>query len=101
LAPQGIQVFVLPEHDGPITDASQADADVFFGQLANQTGAYVALGIDRITPNVSWNQERLYSPNAGLVASYNKHHLLPGFEDQYAPDIKRAVVTEASGKWGM
>jgi apolipoprotein N-acyltransferase len=101
LASQGIQLFVLPEHSGPITDASQAEADAFFGDLAKQTGAYVAIGIDRIMPSVSWNQERLYSPQGGLVASYNKHHLLPHWEDRFAPDSKRAVVTGISGKWGL
>jgi apolipoprotein N-acyltransferase len=101
LAPQGVQLFVLPEHSGPITDASQAEADAFFGKLAKETGAYIAIGIDRISPSVSWNQERLYSPRDGSVALYNKHHLLPRFEDQFAPDVKRTVVSGISGKWGM
>lgn len=101
LAAQGVQLFVLPEHSGPITDASQANADAFFSQLARETNAYIAIGIDRITPTVAWNQQRLYSPQDGLVASYNKHHLLPHWEDRFAPDVKRAVVTEPSGKWGL
>jgi len=101
LVAQGVQLFVLPEHSGPITDASQAEADAFFAGLAKQTGAYIAIGIDRITPSVAWNQERLYSPSEGLIASYNKHHLLPHWEDRFAPDLKRAVVTESSGKWGL
>jgi apolipoprotein N-acyltransferase len=101
LAAQGVQLFVLPEHSGPITDASQTNADAFFGALAKQTGAHVAIGIDRIEPNVSWNQERLYSPRDGSVVTYNKHHLLPRFEDQFAPDVKRTVISSVSGKWGM
>jgi apolipoprotein N-acyltransferase len=101
LAAQGIKLFVLPEHSGPVTDASQAAADALFGQLAQQTGAYIAIGVDRITPHVSWNQERLYSPQEGLVAAYNKHHLLPPWEDQFAPDVKRTVVNQPSGKWGL
>jgi apolipoprotein N-acyltransferase len=101
LASQGVQLFVLPEHSGPITDASQAEADAFFGKLAKETDAYIAIGIDRISPNVSWNQERLYSPRDGSVALYNKHHLLPRFEDRFAPDVKRTVVSDVSGKWGM
>src|SRR5271166_2170917 len=101
LVAQGVHLFVLPEHSGPITDASQANADAFFSQLAKETGAYIAIGIDRITPTVAWNQQRLYSPQDGLVASYNKHHLLPHWEDRFAPDVKRAVVTEPSGKWGL
>ncbi|HUN61569.1 MAG TPA: nitrilase-related carbon-nitrogen hydrolase [Candidatus Sulfotelmatobacter sp.] len=101
LAQQGVQLFVLPEHSGPITNASQADADAFWGQLAKQTGAFIAIGIDRIEPNVSWNQVRLYAPNGEFVGSYNKHHLLPHWEDQFAPDVKRTVLSMPSGKWGM
>lgn len=101
VAQEGVQLFVLPEHSGPVTNSSQADADAFWGQLAKQTGAFVAIGIDRITPNISWNQVRLYAPNGELVGSYNKHHLLPHWEDQFAADVKRTVLSMPTGKWGM
>ena len=97
----GVQLFLLPEHIGPVTDRSQADTDALFAQLARQTGAYVAVGVDRVTSSVSRNQQRLYSPTAGLVAAYNKHHLLPRFEDQFTPDTNRSVVADSSGKWGL
>lgn len=101
LAQQGVQLFVLPEHSGPVTNGSQADTDAFWGQLAKQTGAFIAIGIDRIEPNVSWNQVRLYAPNGEFIGSYNKHHLLPHWEDRFAPDVKRTVLSMPSGKWGM
>lgn len=97
---QGVQLFILPEHSGPVTDASQPEFDASLGQIARQTGAYVAVGIDRSTANATWNQERLYSPGGSFVASYNKHHLLPRFENE-TPGTERTVVTESSGKWGM
>ncbi len=100
LASQGVQVFVLPEHSGPVTDASQAEFDALLGRLARETGAYVAVGIDRSTAATTWNQERLYSPDGSFVASYNKHHLLPHWENE-TPGTKRTVVPEPSGKWGM
>jgi apolipoprotein N-acyltransferase len=100
-ASQGVQLIVLPEHTGPITDASQADTDALLGRIAKETGAYVAVGIQRISPDVSRNQERLYSPDGNLVATYNKHHLLPAFESQFKPDTRRTVVSESSGKWGV
>jgi apolipoprotein N-acyltransferase len=101
LASQGIQLVVLPEHNGPITDGSEAAADALLGQIAKNTRAYVALGVQRVGPNLSRNQERLYSPNGELVATYNKHHLLPPFESRFTPDTKRTAVSESSGKWGI
>ncbi len=74
---EGIQLFVLPEHSGPVTDASEPATDARFEELARQTHAFIAVGVDRIMPKVSWNQERLYSPNGMLLATYDKHHLLP------------------------
>jgi len=119
---QGIQLFVLPEHSGPVTDASQAATDATFERLAQQTHAFIAIGIDRITPKVSWNQERLYAPNGTLLATYDKHHLLPHWEDQFTPSLSRtslsvpygamcagpdaspskhAAILTLSGKWGL
>ena len=94
-------MFVLPETVAPVDDASQAAVDDFFGKLAKETGAYIETGIARITPSDSWNQERLYSPQGELAATYNKHHLLPPGENRFTPGTTRAVVSGISGKWGL
>lgn len=101
LAGQGVQLFVLPEGIGPVNDASLVDFDDLFGGLAKETGSYIEVGIARITPSGSWNQERLYSPQGELAASYNKHHLLPPGENRFTPGTKRAVVSGISGRWGL
>ena len=123
MASEGIQLFVLPEHSGPVTDASEPATDAKFEQLARQTHAFIAVGVDRIMPKVSRNQERLYAPNGTLLATYDKHHLLPHWEDRFTPSTERtslsvpygamcegpdatqpahrAAVSTASGKWGL
>jgi len=101
LAGQGIQLFVLPEGIGPVNDASLLAFDALFGKLAKESGAYTEVGIARITPSRSWNQERLYSPQGELAASYNKHHLLPPGEDRFTRGTERAMVSGISGKWGL
>jgi apolipoprotein N-acyltransferase len=101
LAGQGIQLIIMPEHTGPITDDSQSDADALLGAMARDIGAYAAIGIERIGANLSRNQERIYSPNGSLFATYNKHHMLPPFESQFTPDTKRTVLDVPSGKWGV
>jgi apolipoprotein N-acyltransferase len=98
---QGIQMFVLPEHSGSVTDASVAAADEKLGALAKKTNAFVAIGVDRIRPKVSWNEERLYGPDGKLLTTYDKHHLLPHFEDQFTPATTRSTVKEPSGTWGL
>lgn len=101
LSGRGIQLIVLPEHTGPVTDRSEGDADALLGGMASATGAYVAIGIERMGANLSRNQERIYSPNGSLFAIYNKHHMLPPFESQFVPDTKRTVLNASSGKWGV
>jgi apolipoprotein N-acyltransferase len=101
LTPQSVQLFVFPETVGPVNDASQVDFDDFVGKLAKETGAYIEIGVARITPSVASNQERLYSPQGELVATYNKHHLLPPGENRFTPGTKLAVVSGISGKWGL
>lgn len=101
MAGQGIQMFVLPEHSGKITDDSVAAADAQLGGLAKATGAFVAVGVDRSHPDLSRNEERLYGPDGTLVASYDKHHLLPPWESQFTPGKTRVSVKEPSGIWGL
>src|SRR5215469_5459919 len=101
LVGRGIQLIVLPEHTGPVTDLSQGDADALLGAMARNTGAYVAIGIERIGADLSRNQERIYSPNGSLLAIYNKHHMLPPFESQFAPGTNTTVLDAPSGKWGV
>ena len=98
---RGVQLIVLPEHTGPVTDASEAGADSDLGQIAKDTGAFVAIGVRRIGANLSRNQDRLYSPSGKLIATYNKHHMLPPYESQFTPDTKRTVLDEPFGKWGI
>jgi apolipoprotein N-acyltransferase len=116
---QGIQLFVLPEHSGPVTDDSVAETDAKFGDFAKHLHAFITIGVDRIEKKASWNQERLYAPNGALLATYDKHHLLPHWEDQFTPatqrtalsvpygamcagpDAKSTSVITASGKWGL
>jgi apolipoprotein N-acyltransferase len=101
LAAQGVELIVLPEHNGPVIDASQAEADALLGRMARDAGAYIALGVQRVMPDLSRNQERIYSPAGKLVATYNKHHLLPPFESRFTPDTKRTVLEQRSGRWGI
>jgi apolipoprotein N-acyltransferase len=119
MSSQGIQLFVLPEHSGPVTDASEAATDAVFEDLAKETHAFIAIGIDRISAKGAWNQERLYAPDGTLLATYDKHHLLPHWEDQFIPSTRRTTLavpygamcagpgakavaaSTSSGKWGL
>lgn len=98
---QGVQLIVLPEHTGPITDSSEMATDSVLGNMAKDSNAYISIGVERIGATLSRNQERLYAQNGRLVATYNKHHMLPPYESQFTPDSRRTVLNEPSGRWGV
>ncbi len=60
----------------------------------------MAIGVDRIRPNISWNEERLYAPDGKLVTTYHKHHLLPHWEDQFTPSTTRSTREGGFGHMG-
>jgi apolipoprotein N-acyltransferase len=100
LAARGAQVIVLPEHLGEVVDPNIASADALFQSLANKTGSTIVVGISHVAPAATYNQARVYSPNAP-VESYNKHHLLPPFESPFTPGVTLTLLKEQSGTWGV
>ncbi len=61
----------------------------------------ILVGLDRGTETRRSNEARLYSPDGTLAAVYDKHHLIPRFEDVDQPGTARTVITEPSGIWGI
>lgn len=84
LAAQGAKLIVLPEHLGEIVDPNTANADAIFQSLADKTGSTIVVGLGHTSPEVKYNQARVYAPGA-QVLTYNKHHLLPPFESRFTP----------------
>jgi apolipoprotein N-acyltransferase len=58
-------------------------------------------GLDLGSDTRRVNQARLYSADGQLAATYDKHHLIPGFESVDVPGTKLTVLHEASGTWGV
>lgn len=107
LASQGAQVIVLPEHMGEVVDPNTASSDAIFQSLADKTKATIVVGVAHVSSQVSYNQARVYTPDA-QVLSYNKHHLLPPFESEFAPGTTLALLDRTTtalpkphGTWGV
>ena len=89
LAQQGARVVVLPE-----TSFATADASVpAFAQLASQHGMVLDIGIDsRIDPRAEHNMAMAFTPGGASPLTYDKHHLIPGFERQYTPGVDYTML---------
>jgi apolipoprotein N-acyltransferase len=59
------------------------------------------VGIDRGSLTKRLNEARLYSPDGTAPAVYDKHHMVPGFEDVDQVGTTITVLNRPSGIWGI
>jgi apolipoprotein N-acyltransferase len=98
LAQQGAQIVVIPENLGVIIDQDAPNnntADQIFQPIADQQNITIVAGVNHKSVDARYNQARIYTPHA-VVASYNKHHLLPPFELIFKPGDHRTMLPNAA-----
>lgn len=100
LAAHGAQVIVFPEKIGKLIDPDTASADAILQSVANTTGATIVTGLDYVESSGRYNAARIYQPNTTAL-TYNKHHLLPPFEDIFKPGTAITLLNKPSGTWGV
>ena len=82
LADAGAKVVLIPETSFATTDATIP----LFAQLAQRRGITLDLGIDyKGDAHAERNMVMVFEPGAASPVTYNKHHLIPGFEHEYTP----------------
>jgi apolipoprotein N-acyltransferase len=101
LAAQGAQVIVLPEKIALVSDQGAKQVDALYAAAAARTKASLVVGLDRGTLTKRFNEARLYSPSGTVAATYDKHHMVPKFEDADQPGTTITVLDQPSGVWGM
>jgi apolipoprotein N-acyltransferase len=101
LAAQGAQVIVLPEKIALVSDQGTGQVDALYAATSARAKAHIVAGLDRGTLTKRSNEARLYSPQGTLAAIYDKHHMVPGFEDVDQPGTTITVIDQPSGVWGM
>jgi apolipoprotein N-acyltransferase len=82
LASEGVQAVVIPEAVFVGTDPTIPA----FAQLAQRRHLIVDATIDfQGDPKAERNMAMAFQPDAPAPLTYNKHHLIPGFEDKFTP----------------
>lgn len=98
--PGGTEVVVLPEKIARVSETALPEVNDLFSRAADETKASIVVGLVRKTSGAAFNESRVYSSQAGLVAVYAKHHLIPGVEPERA-GTARALLRQPSGGWGL
>ena len=97
LADAGAKVALIPETSFATSDASIPA----FAQLAQQRGLTLDVGIDyKGDADAERNMVMVFEPGATSPTTYNKHHLIPGFEHQYTPDDNYTLL-DATPRIGL
>jgi len=100
LAARGAQVIVLPEKIGLVPDSDNQSADSIFQSLADRTKSTIVVGEVHVSTPARYNQARVYTPDAPVMA-YNKHHLLPPFESNLTVGSGLIVIPKPFETWGV
>lgn len=107
LAAKGAKIVVLPEMTAVVKDSISGDIDTLFQKMANTAHTQILLGVLHVAgpPNalqtVAYNESRLYSDSGAPIATYRKHHLVPGLEAGSTPGDGLTLRSESLGKIGL
>lgn len=82
LASAGARIVLIPETSFATTDSTIPA----FAAAAQRDGVVVDAGIDfKGDPQAERNMVMVFQPGVAAPVRYNKHHLIPGFENHYTP----------------
>jgi apolipoprotein N-acyltransferase len=101
LVAKGAQVIVMPEKIAVLLDSDRDSVDALLQPLANRTGAIIVVGVVDVVGKSAWNEARIYFPGLTVPSTYDKHHMVPGFESNLTVGTARTEFVQPSGRWGV
>ena len=93
------QIIVWPEKSIGVTNSFREEFLREVKQISLIYSVYQIIAFDDVSKNL--NTAILISPSGELLITYYKHHLVPGFESDYFPGKKVAIVDTEWGRVGI
>jgi apolipoprotein N-acyltransferase len=101
LAARGARIIVLPEKlTTIIAGGAGEEGDAALQRVADDTGATIIAGEVRVEGPTHYNQARVFRQQTQPRA-YNKHHMLPPFEDPLTPGTTTLTFAGKAGAYGV
>jgi apolipoprotein N-acyltransferase len=101
LARRGAQVVVLPEKLVGVTPAYASEVQQKFSRAAAAGGVWLVAGLNRVGEDPPRNVAWVFNPEGGQVLEYDKVHLVPRLESEYAPGEKLGLLPSAPSPWAV
>jgi apolipoprotein N-acyltransferase len=96
----GAQVIVMPEGIATTTEATSAASDAVLQSIANRTGVAIVAGVMNVVGPSTYDEARIYTPDAA-VRKYDKEHLLPPFESDLKPGTALTTFSQHHQTWAV
>jgi apolipoprotein N-acyltransferase len=100
LAGAGAELILFPEKIAWLGEADASMARERFRVVARRDRAGIVVGWARRDGQRAWNEAVLFQPDGSDLA-YEKRHLLPGLEWEFAAGDGYATTTNAGRRWGL
>lgn len=93
-AEQGARIIVLPEKIVAIPEADADEAQARFDSIARQRNVTIVVGVVTSGGHARFNTAWMFTPEG--FHSYDKRHMVPGFEDRFTVGMSD-LVTQIDG----
>ncbi len=100
LAAKGAQVVVIPEKIGPVTSKSSGPSLDALSAAAARNHVMVVAGFDQHDVPLKHNLSFVFAPDGQLEAVYEKHYMVPRWEDGYERGATIAILPHPHPHWG-
>lgn len=101
LAAEGAQIVLVPEKIGPIFNQHSGPSLDVFSEAARRNHVMVVAGFDQPDKPLKHNLAFLYGPDGNQQFVYEKHFMVPGWEDGYERGTTVARFPAPHGNWGV
>lgn len=101
LAAQGAQVIVIPEKIASVSSYESGIVADALRSAAQRNRVLVVVGVDRPDRPLKHNIAIAFSPQGALEAVYEKHFMVPGWEDGYERGTRVAMLPKQHSNWGV
>jgi apolipoprotein N-acyltransferase len=101
LASRGARVVVLPEKFVGVADPYAPVVLRRLGDIAKRSRVTLVAGLNRLGVPGNRNIAVAFSPESEILWTYDKMHMLPGFEDGYLSGNQTAILSGESTRWGV
>jgi apolipoprotein N-acyltransferase len=101
LAAKGAKIVVIPEKIGPVSSQAGGPTLDAFSEAAKKNNVIVIAGVDQPDKPLKHNLAFVYGPDGNQLLVYEKHFMVPHWEDGYERGNKIARFPAPHANWGV